>query len=259
MILEVKNLNYGYGHHKVLNDISFEVEENTLLCILGPNGAGKSTMFKCILHLLKGYDGEILLDGKNLKGYKIQQLAKKIAYVPQSHNPVFNYSVAEMILMGTTSQFSMMSKPSKRQLEIVDKCLEKIDIAYLKDRDFMNLSGGERQLVLIARALAQQAKIIVMDEPTSDLDYGNQIKVLNTVKKLSKEGYIIIQSTHNPDQAFLYADKVLALYDKEVLAFGSPREIINSGLIKQLYKVDVELNSLYDDKIRVCVPKCLII
>ena len=123
----------------------------------------------------------------------------------------------------------------------------------------MNLSGGERQLVLIARALAQQAKIIVMDEPTSDLDYGNQIKVLNTVKKLSKEGYIIIQSTHNPDQAFLYADKVLALYNKEVLAFGSPREIISSGLIKQLYKVDVELNSLYDDKIRVCVPKCLII
>lgn len=259
MNLEVKNLNYSYHQHEVLKDISFEVDENNLLCILGPNGAGKSTMFKCILHLLKGYDGEILLDGENLKGYKAQQLAKKIAYVPQSNNPVFNYSVSEMILMGTTSQFSMMSKPSKSQLKIVDECLEKIDIAYLKDRDFMNLSGGERQLVLIARALAQQAKIIVMDEPTSDLDYGNQIKVLNTVKKLSREGYIIIQSTHNPDQAFLYADKVLALYNKEVLAFGSPREIISSGLIKQLYKVDVELNSLYDDKIRVCVPKCLII
>lgn len=259
MILEVKNLNYGYGNHKVLNDISFKVEENTLLCILGPNGAGKSTMFKCILHLLKGYDGEILLDGENIKKYKTQQLAKKIAYVPQSHNPIFSYSVTEMILMGTTSHFSIMSKPSKEQLKIVDKCLEKIDIAYLKDRDFMRLSGGERQLVLIARALAQQAKIIVMDEPTSDLDYGNQIKVLNTVKKLSKEGYIIIQSTHNPDQAFLYADKVLALHDKKVIAFGSPRKIVDSGLIKQLYKVDVELNSLYDDKIRVCVPKCLIV
>lgn len=259
MNLEVKNFSYSYHNHEVLKNISFNVDENTLLCILGPNGVGKSTMFKCILHLLKKYEGQILLDGENLKKYTPVELAKKIAYVPQSHNPVFNYSVFEMVLMGTTAQFSMMSKPSKRQKKIAEECLEKIEISYLKDRKFINLSGGERQLVLIARALAQQAKIIIMDEPTSDLDYGNQIKVLNTVKKLSKEGYIIIQSTHNPDQAFLYADKVLALYNKEMIAFGTPREIMSSNLIKKLYKVDVELNSLYDDKVRVCVPKCLIV
>lgn len=259
MILEVKNLTYSYRNHKVLNKVSFDVKDSQLLCILGPNGAGKSTMFKCILQLLKDYKGEILLDNKNLKNYKIQELARNVAYIPQSHSPVFSYSVTEMVLMGTTSQISPMSKPNKEQIKMVEESLDKIGISYLKDRNFINLSGGERQLVLIARALAQRAKILVMDEPTSDLDYGNQIRVLNTVKQLTKEGYIIIQSTHNPDQAFLYADKVLALYNHKVLDFGTPKYIINSGLIKKLYNVDVELNSLYDDKIRICIPKSVII
>lgn len=259
MLLEVKDLTYSYRSIKVLDKVSFAVEDSELLCILGPNGAGKSTMFKCILQLLKDYKGEILLDNKKLKEYKIRELARKVAYIPQSHNPVFSYSVTEMVLMGTTSQNSPLSKPSKSQINIVEESLEKIGISYLKDRSFVNLSGGERQLVLIARALAQKAKILIMDEPTSDLDYGNQIRVLNTVKELTREGYTIIQSTHNPDQAFLYADKVLALYNHKVLSFGTPKYIINSGLIKKLYNVDVELNSLYDDKIRICIPKSAII
>jgi len=259
MVLEVKDLTYSYRNIKVLDKVSFAVKNSELLCILGPNGAGKSTMFKCILQLLKGYKGEILLDNKKLKEYKIQELARIVAYIPQSHNPVFSYSVTEMVLMGTASQNSPLSKPTKSQINIVEESLEKIGISYLKDRSFVNLSGGERQLVFIARALAQKAKILVMDEPTSDLDYGNQIRVLNTVKELTKEGYTIIQSTHNPDQAFLYADKVLALYNHKVLSFGTPKYIINSGLIKKLYNVDVELNSLYDDKIRICIPKSAII
>ncbi|WP_018590976.1 ABC transporter ATP-binding protein [Terrisporobacter glycolicus] len=259
MLLEVKDLTYSYRNIKVLDKVSFAVEDSELLCILGPNGAGKSTMFKCILQLLKDYKGEILLDNKKLKEYKIRELARKVAYIPQSHNPVFSYSVTEMVLMGTTSQNSPLSKPSKSQINIVEESLEKIGISYLKDRSFVNLSGGERQLVLIARALAQNAKILIMDEPTSDLDYGNQIRVLNIVKELTREGYTIIQSTHNPDQAFLYADKVLALYNHKVLSFGTPKYIINSGLIKKLYNVDVELNSLYDDKIRICIPKSAII
>ncbi|WP_434793067.1 Ferric enterobactin transport ATP-binding protein FepC [Terrisporobacter petrolearius] len=259
MVLEVKDLTYSYRNIKVLDKVSFAVKNSELLCILGPNGAGKSTMFKCILQLLKGYKGEILLDNKKLKEYKIQELARIVAYIPQSHNPVFSYSVTEMVLMGTASQNSPLSKPTKSQINIVEESLEKIGISYLKDRSFVNLSGGERQLVFIARALAQKAKILVMDEPTSDLDYGNQIRVLNTVKELTKEGYTIMQSTHNPDQAFLYADKVLALYNHKVLSFGTPKYIINSGLIKKLYNVDVELNSLYDDKIRICIPKSAII
>ncbi|MEW9080183.1 ABC transporter ATP-binding protein [Terrisporobacter glycolicus] len=259
MLLEVKDLTYSYRNIKVLDKVSFAVEDSELLCILGPNGAGKSTMFKCMLQLLKDYKGEILLDNKKLKEYKIRELARKVAYIPQSHNPVFSYSVTEMVLMGTTSQNSPLSKPSKSQINIVEESLEKIGISYLKDRSFVNLSGGERQLVLIARALAQNAKILIMDEPTSDLDYGNQIRVLNIVKELTREGYTIIQSTHNPDQAFLYADKVLALYNHKVLSFGTPKYIINSGLIKKLYNVDVELNSLYDDKIRICIPKSAII
>ena len=258
-MIEVRNLSKQYNDKKVVHDVSLKIQKGKITSFIGPNGAGKSTMFKCILQLLKDYNGEILLDNKNLKNYKIQELSRKVAYIPQYHNPVFSYSVTEMVLMGTTSQISPMSKPSKEQIKIVEESLDKIGISYLKDRNFINLSGGERQLVLIARALAQRAKILVMDEPTSDLDYGNQIRVLNTVKQLTKEGYIIIQSTHNPDQAFLYADKVLALYNHKVLDFGTPKYIINSGLIKKLYNVDVELNSLYDDKIRICIPKSVII
>ena len=138
-------------------------------------------------------------------------------------------------------------------MELAESALDRLGIAYLKDRGYANISGGERQLVLIARAMAQQAKILVMDEPSANLDFGNRIRVMQTVQDLTKDGYAVIQSTHDPDQAYLYSDRILALHDGKVLAWGTPQETVCAPLITTLHGVDVEVCSMRSDSIRVCV------
>lgn len=254
MSIEVSNLSFSYGERPILNNISFRAENNQLLSILGPNGVGKSTLFRCILGLLKGYEGKILLNGKDIKKLGIGEMAKLIAYIPQSHYPSFNYSVFDMVIMGTTVQVSSVSSPGKKQIDLVERVLDKLGIYHLKDRGYIQISGGERQLVLMARALVQEAKILVLDEPTSNLDFGNQVKVLTQIRNLAKEGYTIIQSTHNPDQTFLFSDIILAMKDGKVLKYGKPYDIFSNDLIQSLYEVDVNIQSLYEDKVRVCIP-----
>ncbi len=254
MSLEVNALRFSYGEREVLKGLSFSAEYGELLSVLGPNGVGKSTLFRCVLGLLKPQSGQCLIDGESTAGLSAKELASRIAYIPQSHYPTFNFSVLDMVLMGTTAQVNAMSVPGKRQVKLAKEALKKLGISHLARRGYTNISGGERQLVLIARAMAQQAKILIMDEPSANLDYGNRTRVMQTVKNLAHEGYAIIQSTHDPDQAFLYSDKVLAIHDGQVLAWGSPEDTINSALISKLYGVDVEVCSLKDDKMRVCVP-----
>jgi len=256
--IAVSNLSFSYDDRLILKQISFAAQDNQLLSILGANGVGKSTLFRCMLGLLKGYSGEILLHGKNLKTMSIIEIAKSVAYIPQSHYPSFNYSVFDMVLMGTTHQVSMISKPGKKQLQLVEQALERLGICHLKNRGYTQISGGERQLVLMARALVQEAKILILDEPTANLDYGNQIRVLTQIKSLAKEGYTIIQSTHNPDQTFLFSDTVMAMKDGEIAAWGQPGDIFTEDLIRNLYAAEVTINSLYDDRVRVCIPKCAI-
>lgn len=258
MSIEVINLSFSYGDRLILKHVSFAAQDNQLLSILGANGVGKSTLFRCMLGLQKGYSGEILLHGKNLKTMRIMEIARSVAYIPQSHYPSFNYSVFDMVLMGTTHQVSMISKPGKKQILLVDNALERLGIRHLKTRGYTQISGGERQLVLMARALVQEAKILILDEPTANLDYGNQIRVLTQIKSLAKEGYTIIQSTHNPDQTFLFSDTVMAMKDGEIAAWGQPGDIFTEDLIRNLYAAEVTINSLYDDRVRVCVPKCAI-
>ncbi len=254
MSLEIRDLRFSYGEREVLKGLSFSAEYGELLSVLGPNGVGKSTLFRCILGLLKPESGQCLIDGKSTAGFSAKELAAHIAYIPQSHYPTFNYSVMDMVLMGTTAQVNAMSVPGKRQISLAKEALARLGIAELANRGYTNISGGERQLVLIARAIAQQAKILIMDEPSANLDYGNRTRVMRTVNNLAAEGYAIIQSTHDPDQAFLYSDKVLAIHNGKVLAWGKPEDTINSTLISRLYGVDVEVCSLKEDKIRVCVP-----
>jgi len=254
MSLEAKDLRFSYGSHEVLKGVSFLVSPGEFLSVLGPNGVGKSTLFRCILGLLTPAAGSIVIDGRDTAGMSAPELARRIAYIPQSHSPVFNYSVMDMVLMGTTARLGPFSSPGKAQLAQAEEAMERLGIRELADSGYQSISGGQRQMVLIARALAQQARILIMDEPSSSLDFGNRIRVMQTVRLLTREGYSVIQSTHDPDQAFYYSDRILAMKDGRVLADGAPGEILCKPVISELYDTEVEVYSLRDDRVRVCVP-----
>ncbi len=254
MSITVENLSFSYGNHKVLDNISFSVRQGDFLSVLGPNGVGKSTLFRCIMGLLKPESGVITLDNKSIASYTGEQLAKRIAYIPQSHSPVFNYSVEDMVLMGTTGGIGPFASPGKAQFKLAGEAMEKIGISHLKNRPYNNISGGERQLCLIARAIAQQAKILIMDEPSASLDFGNRIKVMQTVRSLTDAGYTVIQSTHDPEGAYMYSDKILALHKGRILARGKPEDVITSDVISALYGVKVQVIGMENDKMRVCMP-----
>lgn len=255
MTLCVENLSFSYKDRPVLNDVSFSLRGGSVTALLGPNGVGKSTLFKCVLGLLSDYRGKITINGAETKNLPAEKLATLAAYIPQAHDTAFNFSVFDMVLMGTTARLRGFRNPSAEQEKTTYQALERLNIAFLKDRDFRRISGGERQLALIARALAQQADVLIMDEPTASLDYGNSLRVLNQARSLADQGYTILFSTHSPDQVFQYADRVLALSDGKILTDGAPKESVTAGLIKKLYGVDVVIESLYGDKIRCCVPQ----
>lgn len=255
MSLRVQHVRFSYREDRpVLRDVSFHIPEGRMVCLLGQNGAGKSTLFRLILGLLPGYEGEVLLHGTPAKSLSIQELSKRIAYIPQSSPPTFNYTVSEMVLMGTTAGLGLFASPGARQREVCEEAMERLGIADLRNRGFAEISGGERQLALIARALAQETDILLMDEPTANLDYGNQIRVLEQIRQLAGKGFTILEATHQPDQAFLFADEVLALKDGTILAQGDPRGIVDASLVRALYGVEVEVESVHQDRLRVLVP-----
>lgn len=239
MNLAVQDLCFSYQHREVLHKISFSLEQGELISVLGPNGVGKSTLFRCILGFLSDYRGTVTVDGVDAKTLTQREMAQKIAYIPQVHRPTFGYTVLDTVLMGTTRQLNAFSVPKQTQVEQARCALERIGVDHLADRDFNRLSGGEQQLVLVARAIAQQADILIMDEPTSALDYGNQFRVLHQVRKLADEGYAVLLSTHNPQHAVSFADRILAIADGRVAALGSPRQVMSEALMYQLYGVEV--------------------
>lgn len=258
MRIQVDGLGFTYGERSVLREVSFSVEGGRLLSVLGPNGVGKSTLFRCILGLLKGYTGEITIGGDSIRGLGAKEMAKRVAYIPQSNYPAFNYTVFDMVLMGTSARLRQFSPPGKREEEAAWAALERLEIQALASRSYTRLSGGERQLVLIARALAQQSPVLLMDEPTANLDYGNQMRVLTKVRALVEDGYTVVQSTHHPEQAYLFSHEILAMLDGRVAAYGAPKEVLNAELIQALYGIDAEVESLRNDQMRVCIPKNLL-
>lgn len=256
MRVRTKNLYFSYGSQPILKDMDFRAHEGSLVAVLGPNGAGKSTLFKCVLGFLKGYTGEILIDDVDIRNMTRKEIAEKVAYIPQSTSPVFNYSVLDMVLMGTTGSLGYMSSPGDEEVRRAYEALDELGIRHLADRGFARISGGERQLALISRALVQQARIIIMDEPTANLDYGNQYRVMEKIKKLADDGYTIILSTHNPEHALLFADKCFVIQNGEFVAAGSSKDVLNEDMMRKLYGVNVEiLNTVRDgEEARIFVP-----
>ena len=257
MSIEVKNLSFAYDEREVLHNISFKVNPGEFVSILGPNGVGKSTLFRCMLGLLSGYSGQVCLDGTDITKMNARECAKHVAYIPQYCGSAFNYSVFDIVLMGSTPSLAGFRNPGKKAMERCEWALDKIGISELADRCFHRLSGGEKQLVMIARAITQNAPLLMLDEPTASLDFGNQLRVLQQMKALSAEGYTIIQTTHHPEQSYMFSDRILAIQNGRLLHDGNPKDVLTKDIMKALYNVDVEVLSLYEDKLRVCLPQIL--
>lgn len=254
MSLNICSLSFSYGSNRVLDNISFSCVSGELISVLGRNGAGKSTLFKCMLGLLRSFEGQIYLCEKSIRQLSPKELARLAAYIPQSHYHTFNYSVLDMVLMGTAGSFSSFSSPGKAELERSYAALQSVGIEDLAKRSFNKLSGGERQLTLIARALAQQARVLILDEPTANLDFGNRERVISCITKLSKSGCCVLQSTHDPELAYRCSDRVLALKGGKVLGFDKPNKLFTEDLIFKLYEAHVHMHSLDNDRVRVFIP-----
>lgn len=241
MRLEVKDLSVSYPKHEVLNNVSFSSESGEFISLLGVNGSGKTTLFKSILGLLKTTSGSVSIDGENLNNMSAKERAKKTAYIPQETKQVFAYSVLSSVLMGCTSNISTLSSPHEKEVEIAIDALKTLGIEHLKDRNINALSGGERQLVLCARALSTRAKCLLFDEPTASLDYGNQISVLSTIHNLTKQGYLAIVSTHNVEQALNFSTRIILLANKKITFNGTPEMLASSDIFKHFYSIPLSV------------------
>lgn len=256
MILKVDSLGLRYDDSVILQDVNFSLSGSEWVALLGPNGAGKSSLMRCLLGREENFTGNVLLRDdtsdsplKPLRELSRKSLASLISYVPQAHPADFSYTVFDTVLMGRVRNLSLFETPKKEDEEKVAEVLEHFSLQCFSNRLFSSLSGGEQQLVLIARAFIQGAKILLMDEPTSALDFGNQKRILNEIQKLRDDGMTILMSTHNPEHALNYADKVLVLNHGCVEDFGTPSDVLTSELLKKIYDVDVKISEVEGQKI----------
>ena len=241
MSLTVENLSFRYEKHEVLHEISFTAQAGELLAILDGSREIRNEIRKCVMGHERRHAGKILADGVDLSVLSPRERAHWVAAIPQAHPLSFRYSAFDMVLMGTSHSLSPFAVPGEKEREMARAAMARVHIEHLAERPFDQLSGGEQQLVFIARALAQQAKILLMDEPTSSLDYGNRLLVLGVARDLARSGYTVLLSTHDPQHALWFADRALALKDGRVLALSTPREVITPALLEELYGRRIDL------------------
>jgi len=254
--LAVEDLSYGYPGHIVGHGVSFTVEAGEVLCMLGRNGEGKSTLFKTILGLLSPCAGAVRVDGEPTADWSPRRRALTFGYVPQSGGGTFPFTLAELVLMGRTAHRGPFSAPSAADREAADGAIAALGIGHLAEREWGRVSGGERQLALVARALAQEPRVLVLDEPTASLDFGNQVRVLDAVRSLAETRALsVLLSTHHPEQAFACADRVAVLAGGELLRIGAPAEVVTAETLRACYSVEVAVLPIADDRYRVCVPR----
>ena len=226
----------------VLKGAAFDAPEGRMTAILGPNGSGKTTLFKCIAGLWRPRLGKILFGERDLAGLSHSERAKLIAVVPQEHDPPFPYTVFDIVLMGRASHIPFFAAPSARDAAAAGTALDRIGIGALRDRPYTKISGGERQLVLIARAIAQEALLLLLDEPTSHLDFRNQILVLEKVRGLVREKELtVLMTLHDPNLAMQFSDHVVMIDDGCILAQGPPAEVLTAENLKRMYALDVSV------------------
>jgi iron complex transport system ATP-binding protein len=253
MQLEARDLSIGYPRHLVGRDIALTLRPGEILCLLGPNGAGKTTLFRTLLGLQPPLGGTVLIDGVPLAELPPAEIARRLAYVPQAHVTEFSFTVLDVVLMGRTARLKAFASPGAHDERIALQKLETLGIAELASHDYTRISGGQRQLALIARALAQEAPILVLDEPTASLDFGNQTLVLARIRDLATHGFGIVLSTHDPDHALMVATRVAVIADGGLRAIGPPAEVVTAETLSAIYRTEVLVEATPSGH-RVCVP-----
>lgn len=237
--LEALAVHFRRGARVILDDITISLKSGEIVALLGANGAGKSTLFRILLGFLKPERGEVRLGGEPLADFSRRALAQRIAYVPQAHVAPFPYKVHDVVLLGRLAEMGIFRAPQAADHRAVDEVLERLAITHLAMRPYTEISGGERQLTLIARALAQGAGILILDEPMTGLDYGYQVRLLHHLVDLAGSGHSILFSTHNPEHAVRVATRIVVLRDGAIMADSPPAQIITPSLIRALYGVAV--------------------
>ena len=236
IMLKVKDLHFNYGKTSVLEGVSFGVGEGELCGLFGPNGCGKTTLFKCCLRFLKFHKGSVTMNGMDIKKHQIEKMAKVVAYVPQEHKPPFPYQVKEVVLMGRTPHLRGVFGISKEDKEKALDALDVLDIAHLADHPYNQLSGGQRQMVLMARAIAQDTKLMFLDEPTSALDFSNQIRIWDIMRKVAEQGVTILACSHDPNHVSWFCNKVVVMNNNGIIAEGTPHHVITESILDEIYQ-----------------------
>lgn len=255
-MLYVKDLSCGYKDKPIVEKVSFNGKPGDIICLLGPNGSGKSTLIKTLVGLLEPMEGSVYIGDENIKTWAWNRRAKTISYIPQTFSSTFQYTGLDIVLMGRTSYLGFGSSPTEEDERIALEAMEMLKILNLKDKIYSKMSGGERQLVKIAQAIAQQSKIIIMDEPTNNLDFGNQITTLNYLNKCADRGMMVIMATHFPEQALSFGTKALLVKNGGVEVVEEPEKNLKDADLKKLYDVDVEIVELRrkDKIVKMCLP-----
>jgi iron complex transport system ATP-binding protein len=241
MILEARGISIGYRDRLVGSDLDLAISQGEVVSLLGPNGGGKTTLLKTLLGLLPPRAGEVRCGGRSLAQTSIRERARLLAYVPQLHAATFGFPVEMVVLMGRTAHSGLFSRPAAKDFSVVRAALERFGIGHLSQRPYTMISGGERQLVLLARALAQEPRFVVLDEPTANLDFGNQGKVIREIRALAALGHGVLFTTHDPNQALRLADRAFLLRGGARVAEGKAGEVLTRENLEALYQAPVRM------------------
>ena len=255
-MLEVRDLHTGYDKTEIVHGISFSVGTGEFVCVLGPNGCGKTTTLKTVLGLIEPMAGSIEMDGVSTVHMRESERAKRFAYIPQTHTPPFPFTVADVVILGRTPYINSLAVVSDEDKRVAFDCMERMGVTQFANRPYTELSGGQQQLVLIARALTQEPQLLVMDEPTASLDFGNQQLVLQQMRHLADAGTSVLMVTHDPDHALFCAHRVVVMEEGRIIAEGDPKRVLSAQCLNRIYNsnvkvLDVDLDGTTQ---RVCIP-----
>lgn len=238
-MLQVQDLSFSYRDKPILSQISFQLSKGDFTCLLGNNGSGKTTILKCLNGLLKPNKGEIAIHQLNLKSLNQKAIALLIAFVPQEHMATFSFKVIDVVLMGITPHLPFGRMPREEDYQRAKEVMQLIGILHLSSRSYNQLSGGEKQLVLIGRALMQRTDYLLLDEPTSHLDFKNQHLFMEEIKRMTREGKGVLIALHDPNLALKYCDQAILIKDGRIIAKGEAKTVITAKNLTETYQIEV--------------------